>query len=177
MQKPIIRILQRYFIPNFVMSIVLFFKYRCIVSFKARVQANGRISFGKGTVVKPFSIFQGGKGNIRLGKTCSVGTSNFFSAGDGDVILGDYVRTGPNVSILGTQRKFRRKDMLIIDQGHANRGVIIGNDVLIGAGAVILEGCKIGEGAVIGAGSVVSRDVPPYSIAVGAPVKVIGERK
>ncbi|MCB0296774.1 MAG: acyltransferase, partial [Calditrichaeota bacterium] len=71
---------------------------------------------------------------------------------------------------------FQRRDMRIMDQGSSHEGVIIGDDVLIGANVVILPGCHIGEGAVIGAGSVVNRNIPPYAIAAGVPVKVVGER-
>jgi acetyltransferase-like isoleucine patch superfamily enzyme len=49
--------------------------------------------------------------------------------------------------------------------------------VWIGARAVILPGVTIGEGAVVGAGSIVSRNVPPWSIAVGNPAKVIKKRE
>lgn len=52
----------------------------------------------------------------------------------------------------------------------------IGNDVWIGANVNILSGVKIGNGAVIGAGSVVTKDIPPYAIAVGSPAKVIKYR-
>jgi acetyltransferase-like isoleucine patch superfamily enzyme len=51
--------------------------------------------------------------------------------------------------------------------------VRIGSDVWIGARSTILSGSTIGDGAVIGAGSLVSGDVPPYSIAVGAPARPI----
>lgn len=43
----------------------------------------------------------------------------------------------------------------------------------IGTRSVILPGVTIGEGAVIGAGSLVANDIPPYTIAVGSPAKVI----
>ena len=43
----------------------------------------------------------------------------------------------------------------------------------IGIGAIIMPGVTIGEGAIIGAGSVVTKDIPPYCVAVGAPAKVI----
>lgn len=43
----------------------------------------------------------------------------------------------------------------------------------IGIGSIIMPGVTIGEGAVIGAGSVVTRDIPPYCVAVGSPAKVI----
>lgn len=54
--------------------------------------------------------------------------------------------------------------------------IIIEDDVWIGMNSLILSGVKIGKGAVIGAGSVVSKDIPPYAIAVGNPCKVIKYR-
>ncbi|MGN0611433.1 MAG: hypothetical protein ACI4JI_06570 [Ruminiclostridium sp.] len=51
-----------------------------------------------------------------------------------------------------------------------------GNDVWIGCGAVILRNVTVGNGAVIGAGSVVTKDIPPYAIAVGNPARVIRMR-
>lgn len=54
--------------------------------------------------------------------------------------------------------------------------VVIGDGVLIGANAVILEGVCVGSGAVVGAGAVVTRDVPPETVAVGCPARVIKRR-
>ena len=48
----------------------------------------------------------------------------------------------------------------------------IGNDVFIGANVTVLDGVTIGDGAVIGAGAVVTKDIPPYAIAVGVPAEV-----
>ncbi|NVK17371.1 MAG: CatB-related O-acetyltransferase [Methylocystaceae bacterium] len=53
---------------------------------------------------------------------------------------------------------------------------IIGCDVWIGANSTILQGRNVGHGAVIGAGSVVTKDIPPYAIAVGNPATVIKYR-
>lgn len=52
----------------------------------------------------------------------------------------------------------------------------IGNDVWIGSYVIILDGVTVGDGAVIGAGSVVTKDVPPYSLVVGNPARVIKYR-
>lgn len=51
--------------------------------------------------------------------------------------------------------------------------VVIGHDVLISAGVIVLKGVKIGTGAVIGAGAIVTKDIPPYAIAVGSPARVV----
>jgi acetyltransferase-like isoleucine patch superfamily enzyme len=51
--------------------------------------------------------------------------------------------------------------------------VVIGEDVWIAAKATVLRGCSIGEGTVVGANAVASGDLPPRSLAVGVPARVI----
>ena len=59
--------------------------------------------------------------------------------------------------------------------------IIVENDVWIGAKSTIMSGVKIQNGSIVGANSVVTKDVPPYSIVVGNPAKVVkyrfGERQ
>lgn len=50
--------------------------------------------------------------------------------------------------------------------------ITIGNDVFIGMNVTILDGITIGHGAIIGAGAIVSKDIPPYAIAVGNPIQI-----
>ncbi len=54
--------------------------------------------------------------------------------------------------------------------------VEIGHDVWLGHGVVVMPGIKIGTGAVVGSGAVVTKDIPPYAVAVGVPAKVIKMR-
>lgn len=54
--------------------------------------------------------------------------------------------------------------------------VVIGADVWVGCNVAVLRGARIGDGAVIGANSVVKKPVPKNAIAVGAPVRIIGDR-
>lgn len=51
--------------------------------------------------------------------------------------------------------------------------IIIQDDVFIGANVVVKKGVTIGENSVIGMNSVVVHDIPPNSVAVGNPCRVI----
>lgn len=51
--------------------------------------------------------------------------------------------------------------------------VTLGHDVWIGHGAILLPGVRIGTGAAIGAGAVVTKDIPPFAVAVGNPARVL----
>ncbi|MDR1475893.1 MAG: CatB-related O-acetyltransferase [Holosporales bacterium] len=53
---------------------------------------------------------------------------------------------------------------------------VIGNDVWIGQNATILPGVNIGDGVIIGMNSVVGRDIPPYTVIIGNPARVIRKR-
>ena len=174
---PLARLAQRYLVPRLAKTVYFYLRDRALISPQAYVQLNNRISFGRGTVVKPYAVIINHTGRISIGANCAISSFNHLSTGDGDLVIGDHVRLGPSVTILGAERNVLRRDRLIVDQGHSHKFTTIGSDVLIGAGAVILAGCSIGTGAVIGAGSVVTRDVPPYSIVAGSPARVIGQRE
>jgi acetyltransferase-like isoleucine patch superfamily enzyme len=171
------RILERYVVPRWFVSLYYFVKYRTLISTQTRVQFSRQISFGKGTVVKPFAVIQTQGGQIRIGHDSAISSFDHITTGTKDVKIGNYVRIAPSVTILGGSRKFRKKSLRIMDQGSFHDGVTIGDDVLIGAGAVIMPGCHIGQGVVIGANSVVNMDIPPYSIVAGVPAKIIGKRE
>ena len=159
--------------PRFLVSLIYFFRDGVKISFSSRVQMSGNIRFGRHSVVKPYAILQTSGGSISFGQNCAISSFNHISAGQANIIAGNYVRTGPNVTIVATTRNYRDKSRPVIEQGYSDRGITIGNDVLIGAGAVLVDGCVIGEGAIVGVGSVVTGRVAPYSIVFGAPAKVI----
>jgi maltose O-acetyltransferase len=54
-----------------------------------------------------------------------------------------------------------------------SKPVTIGDDCWIGGNTVICPGVTIGDGCTIGAGSVVTKEIPPHSLAVGNPARVI----
>ena len=68
---------------------------------------------------------------------------------------------------------YQDKSKLIRNQGSDIKPVIIEDNVWIAARSIILPGVEIGKGSVIGAGSVVTRSIPPFSVVVGNPAKLI----
>jgi acetyltransferase-like isoleucine patch superfamily enzyme len=94
----------------------------------------------------------------------------------GGVTIGNRVHIGYNTVILSGNHVVPMNTNKIFFSGHVNEPITIESDVWIGANCSILPGVKIGEGAVIGAGSVVTKNIEPYSIAVGNPAKPIKNR-
>lgn len=87
------------------------------------------------------------------------------------VIIGDWVIIGPHVLISTVTHPLsamgrREKQALAAP-------VRIGNDVWIGGSATVLPGVTIGDNVVIGAGAVVTKDIPPNSLALGVPARVV----
>jgi acetyltransferase-like isoleucine patch superfamily enzyme len=116
-----------------------------------------------------------GKG-IKIGANSGVGDYCFFGAAGG-IEIGENVIMGQNVRFHSENHIFDRIDIPIKYQGVTNKGIKIGNDCWIGAGAVFLDGVTVGDGCVIGANTLVNKDIPPYSVAVGNPVRIIKNRK
>jgi acetyltransferase-like isoleucine patch superfamily enzyme len=171
------RTAQRYLVPSLVSALMIYWRDRTLVSLSSKVQFSSLIRFGKGSVVKSYSIIQTSGGRVTFGRNCAIGSFNLIAAGSGDIVVGDHVRLGPHVTMMAGNRHYRRKDKLIIEQGFSDNGIRIGHDVLIGARAVLLDGCEVGDGAVIGVGSIVTGKVPAYAVVFGAPAKVIFWRR
>ncbi|UVJ41668.1 CatB-related O-acetyltransferase [Arthrobacter sp. CJ23] len=107
---------------------------------------------------------------------------------DAGLKIGAYVSIGPDVRRFGAAHPLGSLSLhpyfynprlgLVGSERDVERTTCeIGDDAWIGAGALILPGCRsIGTGAVVGAGSVVTKDVPDFSIVVGNPARIIGQR-
>ena len=92
----------------------------------------------------------------------------------GTISLGDDVLLGSAVHIYVNNHDFRDPSVPVIDQGHCPpHPVVVERGAWVGAGAIILPGVSIGRNSVIGAGAIVTKDVPPFSVAVGNPARVI----
>ena len=105
--------------------------------------------------------------NTEIGKFCSIGPN--FLCGFG-IHPTNGISTSPSFYSTGKQNGFT---FVVENKIEENKIINIGSDVFIGANVTVLDGITIGDGAIIGAGAVVSKNIPPYAIAVGCPIKII----
>tara|TARA_B100000242_G_C42894036_1_gene414700 strand:- start:101 stop:613 length:513 start_codon:yes stop_codon:yes gene_type:complete len=142
------------------------------------------VTIGEGTKIWHFSHIQSGSSigeNCTLGQNVNIGNSvkigncvkiqNNVSIYEG-VELEDYVFCGP--SMVFTNIKIPRSEFPQRGSKHYKK-TLVKRSASIGANATIICGVTIGEYALIGSGAVVTKDVPPYSLVVGNPGKVIAK--
>ncbi len=113
-------------------------------------------------------------GALKLGNRVKANSGVTLNADFSSIEIGDDVLIAMSVIMRAADHRFDRSpEVLINQQGHEAKAIQIGNDVWIGAGAIILPGAIIGDHCVIGAGAVVKGEIPPNSVAVGVPARVI----
>ena len=105
-----------------------------------------------------------------IGRFCSIGPNFFCGYG---IHPTNGISTSPVFYSTQLQAGFSYSNNNKIEE---RKKITIGNDVFIGANVVVIDGVTISDGAIIGAGAVVSKDIPPYAIAVGTPIKIIKYR-
>ena len=116
------------------------------------------------------------KGYINVANHVYIGTGTTLFGHNG-LEIGEHALLAQNVTLTPYSHKFEDPNSWIITQGGHSKKVIIGKDVYIGMGVCIMYSGDIGDGSVIGAGAVVVKPIPPYSVAVGNPARVIKDRK
>jgi acetyltransferase-like isoleucine patch superfamily enzyme len=115
---------------------------------------NCQIEIGETTYLGPYACIAG-PGPIKIGKRCLIAS---------------------HTSMYSNNHIFSDASESIMSQGITAKGIEIGDDCWLGTGVRVLDGVTIGRGCVIGAGAVVTKDIPPYSVAVGVPARVISHR-
>jgi acetyltransferase-like isoleucine patch superfamily enzyme len=110
----------------------------------------------------------------KIGKFCSIANDCVFTVVQDHPY--EFVTTFPLYLMLGEDEIKAQESFLDSKASKVDPSIEIGNDVWMGRGAQILSGVRIGDGAIIGANSVVAKNIPPYAIAVGNPVRIIRYR-
>ncbi|MDZ7724136.1 MAG: flippase-like domain-containing protein [candidate division KSB1 bacterium] len=154
---------------------------RCMIDEYCKLSAQGdaesEIVLGSDVLLGRGTTLGTRNGRIEIGDFCNIG-ANCRMGTTTRIILGKHAPFAANCYIGGAQHRFDRLNVPIMRQGYDSKGgVIIEDDVWLGAGVTVLDGVTIGTGSVIGAGSVVTKDIPPYSVAIGAPARIKSTRK
>ncbi len=127
----------------------------------------GRFTYGDDGL----KIRQWGEGAaLRIGSFCS------FADGITVMLGGNHAMQTVTTYPFGHLHKQHFQHQPFVSERGTKGDVVIGHDVWIGTGATILSGLTIGNGAIVGAMAVVSVDVPPYSVVVGNPARVVSQR-
>ncbi|MDB5482853.1 MAG: hypothetical protein JWO83_3906 [Caulobacteraceae bacterium] len=130
---------------------------------------------GDGVTIGEQAVIQGRHdGRCIIGNKVWIGAQSFLDVRD--TVLGDHVGWGPGARLLGSMHTGLPISVPIVATDLLISPTTIEAEADIGVNAVILPGVTVGKGAIVGAGAVVTRDVPAYAKAAGAPARVISKR-
>lgn len=135
---------------------------------------DGRLELGPQVHLEPHVWLTGADhGRIRIGAGSILNLGVQVAAVD-LVEIGAHCMLANGCLITDANHAFGDADVPVPWQGFSSRGPTrIGGNVWCGAHVVVTSGVTIGERCVIGANSVVTEDLPPFSVAAGAPARVI----
>ena len=138
--------------------------------------SNNNISVGRKCVIGRYVYFAAARNaRIELGDCCHLATGVHLVAVH-SIEIGANTLIGEYVSIRDQNHGFEDPNRLVQEQDYVGMPIKIGSDVWIGRGCFIGPGVTIGDGCIVGANSVVTKSLPPRSVAVGAPARVVRKR-
>lgn len=114
-------------------------------------------------------------GYIVIGENAYIGTGTTLH-GHAGLEIGDFSLLAQNITITPYSHIFDDPNTIIRKQGGHMEKVVIGRDCYLGMGVCVMYSGCVGDGSVVGAHSTVIKPIPPYSVAVGTPAKVIKKR-
>lgn len=134
---------------------------------------------------------------ITIGSGVFIGRNSALHCKNGDIVIGDNVNIGFNCDIassnhieigakvlvaaysyiVGGGHDYSRVDVPVMEQKRIARPIRIEPRAWIGAGVTVLDGVTVGAGTIVGTGAVVTEDLPPNSMAVGMPARVVRQRE
>lgn len=127
-------------------------------------------NIGDYSTVEDFATINNGVGAVNIGHNSRIGLGNVLI---GPVTIGDNVILAQNIVMSGLNHNYTDVGKPIYLQGETVAMITIEDDCWIGANAVIVAGVTIGKHSVISGGAVVTKNIPPFCVAVGNPAKVI----
>ncbi|MEA2149931.1 MAG: hypothetical protein QOD69_1761 [Solirubrobacteraceae bacterium] len=136
--------------------------------------ADGRLEVGANVLLEPHVwITMPAPGRVRIGEGTFLNVGVMVAAVE-LVEIGAHCMLANGCFVTDANHRFDDPARPVPWQGFSTKGPTrIGDNVWLGANVVVTTGVTIGERCVIGANSVVTQDIPPFSIAAGAPAKVL----
>ena len=134
----------------------------------------GRLEIGAGTLLEPgVWITAPGDARVRIGRGCFLNLGVMVAAME-LVEIGDHCMLANGCFVSDASHRFDDPALPVTWQGFTTKGPTrIGANCWLGANVVVTTGVTIGERCVVGANSVVTSDLPPFSVAAGAPARVL----
>ena len=148
------------------------------VSWSAQLLGISNVQLGRNTVIGDRSWLNvnnrvQGTIAISIGDNCFIGRDNFLSSG-ASIQIREYCLTARNCQFISATHVYDTPERPYIATGTTTTDrIYVGANCFFAAGATVLGNVTIGHGCVIGAGSLVRRNVPPFSLVVGTPAKVV----
>lgn len=135
---------------------------------------DGRLQIGEHTLLEPgVWITMPSPARVRIGAGTFLNLGVMVAALE-RVEIGDHCMFANGCLVTDADHRFDDLTRPVTWQGFATRGPTrIGDNVWCGANVVVTSGVTVGERCVIGANAVVTRDLPPFSVAAGAPARVL----
>lgn len=136
----------------------------CGVSIGKKFQSGHNVLIREHTVIRDNVLIGTNsvvEGRTKIGSSVSIQSSVYIPL---NTVIEDRVFIGPNAVLTNDKYPQRIKSRL--------KGPVLRKGASIGANATLLPGIEVGEGAMVAAASVVTKNVPPWKLAVGAPAKI-----
>jgi acetyltransferase-like isoleucine patch superfamily enzyme len=136
----------------------------CYIGRYVELGPGGTILIGDHTSIQDRSILVG---DVRLGRYCVLSLNVLMTSGR------HYFDRWPHLLIRDQDDRVSRSADLSREH---SQPIVVEEDCWLGMNSVVMPGIKIGRGCVVGSNAVVTRDLPPYSVAVGSPARIVRNR-
>ena len=167
---------------SFFLKISFYIQYKGVYKGK-NIQIIGfnKVNIGKGSTLGDFfwlninnKGYQDNIKSVQIGEYSNFGRNNFITVGD-KLTIGDYFFSSCYCSIIGASHRTSDPFVpyILAEVMDLGKGIYIGPNVFMGAHSMITGSISVGFGSIIGAGTIVNQDIPPLSIVVGNPARVI----
>ncbi len=148
-----------------------------LISSKASFYGISQISLGSNVRIDDFCVLSAGQEGIRIGRNVHIGVMSSLIGAD-KIELENFCTLSSRVAIYSSSDNFNGEYMIspTVPEKYTNviNGVVsLKKHVVIGSGTVILPGVTVGEGTAVGALSLISKDLEPFSIYAGNPIKLL----